>query len=205
MATYAFGRLPIGTLAYRINLFSAVCGALACACIFLTGRRLGVTRLLSAASALTAAASYPVWSNSVTAEVYTLAAVLSGFAVYWLIAFAQTGAVWRLYAACAMWACGFGNHLTIVGILPCGRCLRCRQGSIRAAAARRAHRRRHRHSRRAAVRLHRAQNDPGRSVPRGRGGRRSRACSTSSSRAMSRGRGSTRRRVRLPRSKCRCC
>ena len=118
MATYAFGRLPIGTLAYRINLFSAVCGALTCVCIFLTGRRLGVTRLLSVAAALAAATSYPVWSNSVTAEVYTLAAVLSGFAVYWLIAFAQTGAVWRLYAACAMWACGFGNHLTIVGILP---------------------------------------------------------------------------------------
>jgi hypothetical protein len=118
IATYAFGRLPIGTLAYRINLFSAVCGALTCVCIFLTGRRLGVTRLLSIAAALTAATSYPVWSNSVTAEVYTLAAVLSGFAVYWLIAFAQTGAVWRLYAACAMWACGFGNHLTIVGILP---------------------------------------------------------------------------------------
>jgi hypothetical protein len=118
MATYAFGKLPIGTLAYRINLFSAVCGALACVCIFLTARRLGVTRLLSIAAALAAATSYPVWSNSVTAEVYTLAAVLSGFAVYWLIAFAQTGAVWRLYAACAMWACGFGNHLTIVGILP---------------------------------------------------------------------------------------
>jgi len=118
MATYAFGRLPIGTLAYRINLFSAVCGALACLCIFLTSRRLGVTALLSIAASLAAATSYPVWSNSVTAEVYTLAAVLSGFAVYWLIAFAQTGAVWRLYAACAMWACGFGNHLTIVGILP---------------------------------------------------------------------------------------
>ncbi|HUQ87006.1 MAG TPA: DUF2723 domain-containing protein [Vicinamibacterales bacterium] len=140
MATYAFTRVPIGTLAYRVNLFSAVCGALACMCIFLTARRLGVTSLLSIAAALAAATSYPVWSNSVTAEVYTLAAVLSGFAVYWLIAFAQTPAVWpaareasdgevstvrpsgrgvgRLYAACAMWACGFGNHLTIVGILP---------------------------------------------------------------------------------------
>ena len=95
MATYAFGRLPIGTLAYRINLFSAVCGALACMCIFLTARRLGVTTLLSIAAALAAATSYPVWSNSVTAEVYTLAAVLSGFAVYWLIAFAQTSAFAR--------------------------------------------------------------------------------------------------------------
>ena len=118
MATWAFGWLPVGNLAYRINLFSAVCGALSCVCIFLTARRLGVTQWLSIAAALAAATSYPVWSNSVTAEVYTLAAVLSGFAVYWVIAFAQTGAVWRLYAACAMWACGFGNHLTIVGILP---------------------------------------------------------------------------------------
>jgi hypothetical protein len=118
MATWAFGWLPIGTLAYRINLFSAVCGALSCLCVFLTARRLGVTRPLSTAAALGAATSYPVWSNSVTAEVYTLAAVLSGFAVYWVIAFAQTGAVWRLYAACAMWAMGFGNHLTIAGILP---------------------------------------------------------------------------------------
>ena len=118
MATYAFGKLPIGTLAYRINLFSAVCGALSCMCIFLTGRRLGATRLLSLAAALGAATSYPLWSNSVTAEVYSLAALLSGMAVYWLIAFVQTGATWRLYAACAMWAMGFGNHLTIVGILP---------------------------------------------------------------------------------------
>ena len=162
MATYAFGRLPIGTLAYRINLFSAVCGALACMCIFLTARRLGVTTLLSIAAAFAAATSYPVWSNSVTAEVYTLAAVLSGFAVYWLIAFAQTGAVWRLYAACAMWACGFGNHLTIVGILPRRRDLRHRQGSSGAAAAHRTHRGDHRPDRRRAVLVYRDPHDAGR-------------------------------------------
>jgi hypothetical protein len=118
MATWLFTRVDLGTLAYRVNLFSAVCGALACLCIFLTARRLNVTRPLSLAAALGAATSYPVWSNSVTAEVYTLAAVLSGMAVYWLIAFAQTHRLWQLYAACAAWACGFGNHLTIVGILP---------------------------------------------------------------------------------------
>ncbi len=118
MATWAFGYLPVGTLAYRINLFSAVCGALSCLCIFLTARRLGVTQFLSAAAALAAATSFPVWSNSITAEVYTLAAALSGLAIYFVIAFAQTGAAWRLYAACAMWAMGFGNHVTIAGILP---------------------------------------------------------------------------------------
>lgn len=118
MATWAFGYLPIGTLAYRINLFSAVCGALSCALIFLTARRISVTRPLSLAAAFAAATSYPVWSNSVTAEVYTLAALLSGGAVYFLMAFAETGNTWRLFAACALWACGFGNHLTIAGILP---------------------------------------------------------------------------------------
>jgi hypothetical protein len=118
MATWAFSYVPIGNLAYRINLFSAVCGALCCLCIFLTARRIGVTRLLSVAAALAAATGFPVWSNSITAEVYTLAAALSGLAVYWVIAFAQTGATSRLYAACAVWAMGFGNHVTIAGILP---------------------------------------------------------------------------------------
>lgn len=118
MATWAFGWLPVGNLAYRINLFSAVCGALSCVIVFLTSRRLGVTPLLSVAAALGAATGYPVWSNSVTAEVYTLAALLSGGAIYFVIAFAQTGRHWRLYVACALWACGFGNHVTIAGILP---------------------------------------------------------------------------------------
>jgi len=118
MATWAFSYVPVGNLAYRINLFSALCGALSCLCIFLTARRIGVTQWLSVAASLAAATSYPVWSNSVTAEVYTLAAALSGLAVYWVIAYAQTGTPWRLYAACAMWAMGFGNHVTIAGILP---------------------------------------------------------------------------------------
>lgn len=118
MATYAFTRIPLGTLAYRVNLFSAVCGTLACLCVFFTARRLGVTRLLSLAAAFGAASSYPLWSNSVTAEVYSLGAFLSAASILLVIAFVQTGEVWRLYAACAAWACGFGNHLTIAGILP---------------------------------------------------------------------------------------
>ena len=138
MATWAFGWLPIGNLAYRINLFSAVCGALSCVIVFLTSRRLGVTRPLSVAAAFGAATGFPVWSNSITAEVYTLAALLSGGAIYFVIAFAQSASArkasfgeiplepearsgnhyWRLYVACALWACGFGNHVTIAGILP---------------------------------------------------------------------------------------
>ena len=118
IATYLFTRVPIGTLAYRVNLFSAVCGVLSCLCIFLIARRLNVSRLLSAAAALAAATGFPVWSNAVTAEVYTLSALMSAATILFLIAWAQTGKLWRLYVACAIFAAGLGNHLTIVGLLP---------------------------------------------------------------------------------------
>ena len=118
IATYLFTRLPFGTLAYRVNLFSAVCGVLSCLCVFWMARRLGVSRLLSAAAALAAATSFPVWSNSVTAEVYTLAALMSLVTVLWLMVWAANGQRAWLYAACAVFAAGLGNHLTIVGLLP---------------------------------------------------------------------------------------
>lgn len=118
IATYLFTRVPAGTLAYRVNLFSAVCGVLSCLCIFWMARRLGVSRLLSAAAALAAATSFPVWSNSVTAEVYTLAALMSALTLLWLMMWTAGGKRAWLYAACAVFAAGLGNHLTIVGLLP---------------------------------------------------------------------------------------
>ncbi len=118
IVTYVFTRVPLGTLAYRVNLFSAVCGVLSCLCIFWMARRLGVSRLLSASAALAAATSFPVWSNSITAEVYTLAALMSALTILWLMIWADSGKRAWLYAACAIFAAGLGNHLTIVGLLP---------------------------------------------------------------------------------------
>lgn len=118
LATYVFTRLPLGTLAYRVNLFSAVCGVFSCVLIFLLARRLNVSRLLAAAAAFAAATGFPLWSNSMTAEVYSLAALMSAWTISLLIAWIQTGTRWRLYAACAVFAAGLGNHLTIVGLIP---------------------------------------------------------------------------------------
>lgn len=126
IATYLFTRPPFGTLAYRVNLFSAVCGVFSCVLIFLIARRLGVSRLMAAVASLAAATGFPVWSNAITAEVYTLAALMSAWTIYLLIAWAAASANataprlshGRLYAACAVFAAGLGNHLTIVGLLP---------------------------------------------------------------------------------------
>jgi hypothetical protein len=118
IATYLFTRPRFGTLAYRVNLFSAVCGVFSCVLIFLMARRLGISRSLSTVASLAAATGFPVWSNAITAEVYTLSALMSAWTIYLLIAWAQTGVRWRLFAACAVFAAGLGNHLTIVGLLP---------------------------------------------------------------------------------------
>jgi hypothetical protein len=100
-----------------------------------------VSRLPAAAAALAAATGFPVWSNAITAEVYTLSALMSAWTVYLLLAWAQESrsrepalrqaqgrpersrgagarSQSRLYAACAVFAAGLGNHLTIVGLLP---------------------------------------------------------------------------------------
>src|SRR5688572_24656815 len=127
IATYLFTRVPLGTLAYRVNLFSAVCGVASCVLIFLIARRVGVSRSMAAVASLAAATGFPVWSNAITAEVYTLSALMSAWTIYLLIAWAQESGSrepgvgsrhFRLFAACAVFAAGFGNHLTIVGLLP---------------------------------------------------------------------------------------
>ena len=67
-----------------------------------------------------------------------------------------------------MWAMGFGNHLTIVGILPAA-VIYGIQGSLGAAAARRDHRCDHRPHWRRAVLVHRDPHDAGRAVSGGAG------------------------------------
>jgi len=76
LLTYPIAILPFGSLPYRINLFSAVCGALAVALVFLVARRLGCGRPASLAASLGLAFGQVFWSQAVIAEVYTLHAAL---------------------------------------------------------------------------------------------------------------------------------
>ena len=67
---------PIGDMAYRMNLLSAVFSALAVAMLFLLGRRVGLEQTPSALGALTLAFSHTFWSQAVRAEVYALNSLL---------------------------------------------------------------------------------------------------------------------------------
>lgn len=75
---------PVGDLALRVNLVSALAGAAACAALAAAGHGLleragvrgRVASALAAAAALGFAGSHALWSNAVRAEVYALTAAL---------------------------------------------------------------------------------------------------------------------------------
>ncbi len=71
-----FTFLPIGDIAYRVNLMSAVFGGVATGLLALVGYRVTGRIWISAAAALFFAFSYYVWREAVIAETYMLNATL---------------------------------------------------------------------------------------------------------------------------------
>lgn len=67
---WLWSHLPIGDLAYRSNLLSAVLAAATVGLVFLLARRLGSARLAAAAGAALFALSPLWWSQATVAEVY---------------------------------------------------------------------------------------------------------------------------------------
>lgn len=66
----------VGTIAYRVNLFSALAGAAAVSVLYELLGALGTSRLAAAAAALSFAFSATFWRQAVIAEVYTLSMIL---------------------------------------------------------------------------------------------------------------------------------
>jgi hypothetical protein len=118
LLSHAFVQLPIGTIAYRANLFSAVMAALACALTYVLGRQLGAGRVAAFTASTALATGLSFWTNAVFAEVYSLAAVMVVLTIVFLIAWGTRGGVGWLLAAVATFSLGLGNHLTIVGLAP---------------------------------------------------------------------------------------
>jgi hypothetical protein len=110
--------VPIGSVAYRANLFSAVMAALACMTAFLIARLLGASRWTAGCAALGLATGVSFWRSAVFAEVYSLAAAAAGLSLTLLLVWGERLRASWLLAAVAATAAAFGNHLTIVGVVP---------------------------------------------------------------------------------------
>jgi 4-amino-4-deoxy-L-arabinose transferase-like glycosyltransferase len=116
--TYVWSYLPIGSLAYRMNLFSAFWGAVAAALMFGVCRATGCGRLPAASAALSLAFGRIFWSQAVVAEVYMLASAQMAGLLLTLIRWDQTGRRLWLYLAGAVLAMSLAHHYTAVMALP---------------------------------------------------------------------------------------
>jgi hypothetical protein len=113
-----FGYLPVGNLAYRINLMSAFFAALAAVTVYFIVMRLSDDPVAGTSAGLSFAFSRMLWSQAVVAEVYALNAFLIGAVILTLLAWAQTRKLGLLFLGIGLYALSFGNHMTVVTLLP---------------------------------------------------------------------------------------
>jgi hypothetical protein len=113
-----FMQLPVGDMAYRLNLMSAVFAAATVGITyniaFLATRRV----LPSIVATGMFAFSYYFWSSAVIAEVYTPHAALLATTVYVLLLWFRGGSNQLLYVAALLWGLSFGNHMSTVLTAP---------------------------------------------------------------------------------------
>jgi tetratricopeptide (TPR) repeat protein len=98
--------VPVGSVAYRMSLFSAAAGAAACAGLYALGRALALRPVAAAVAALALAFAPSFWGEANVQRVYTLGA---------LSIVAATAAAWRWWRrrdarslALAFLVCGLG-------------------------------------------------------------------------------------------------
>ena len=114
-----FTLLPIGNVAYRVNLISPLFASLAVICLYLCLVRLTQHRAASLLATLTFAFSRTFWSQAVIAEVYTLNAFFVALVFYLLwkaSSWLKPGAGKLLVAF--VYGLSLTNHLTMALLAP---------------------------------------------------------------------------------------
>jgi hypothetical protein len=107
-----------GEPARALNFASAVYGAVAVGIATLLTIRATESRAGGLVTGLLLAFSYTFWSQAILAEVYTLHLLIVGAAIVALLAWSTQQTTTRLAAFYAVYALGFGNHLSMVLLLP---------------------------------------------------------------------------------------
>lgn len=109
-------------MAFRVNLFSAVCAASTVGLVCDTARALlpagPQTAALSVVAALTLAFSPLFWSQAVITEVYTLLALAGALTLWLAVQWRQGGSDGWLWLTGLTLGLGLGNHLTLALMVP---------------------------------------------------------------------------------------
>ncbi len=104
--------------AYALNLMSAMFGGLAVGLLtWVTARVTGMT-IAGIVAGAWLAVSYTFWTQAIIAEVYTLHLASVGACLAALLAWRHQPTLARLAIFFAVYAAGYGNHLSMVLLLP---------------------------------------------------------------------------------------
>ena len=120
-----FTFLPLGSVAYRMNLFSALCGALTVSLTYLIILQLSSGKKSSRAAqvpailgAATFAVSANLWQHSTFTNAHTLTATLAALALFLLLAWNKSGNDRWLYAFALTCGLGLTHHPLLLISLP---------------------------------------------------------------------------------------
>jgi len=119
MLGYLFAKVfPLGTLAYKANLLSALASLGCLVAIYSLCRGLRVSRLNAAAAVIIFAITPLYWGQSIVAEVYTLHAMLMAIVMLLLTRWSMGGSDRWLLFGLGIYALSFGHHMSSILLLP---------------------------------------------------------------------------------------
>ena len=118
LIAWLFGLVPLGSVAWRANLLSAVCVAVALGSLTAIGPRVGVRPVLAALAALATGAVVTVWSSAVVAEVNPLHLALMALLIHRSLVWADERRLRDLAVGGLLVGLGLGNHLLTGFVAP---------------------------------------------------------------------------------------
>lgn len=118
MLSHLFTYLPVGDVAYRVNLASAAYGALAVGAVFEAGYLLSRRVVAAAIAAVAFGVGEAIWSQAVIAEVYSMNALLISLTLVCLLLWRDRGRDRFLLLAAFLTGLCLTHHLTSGLLLP---------------------------------------------------------------------------------------
>ncbi len=110
--------LPVGDVGYRLNLFSAFCGALTIALLYVFLRRFKISPLATLFGLGLLACAPFFWALSLVAEVYTLHTAMLAGSLVLLQRYLETSKTGHLFVFALWFGLSLGNHMASVLLFP---------------------------------------------------------------------------------------
>ncbi len=110
--------LPIGTIAFRMNAFSAIAVATAVGCAYAVALQLGARRPVALLAVLWLAFAHTIWAHAIRAEAQDFALAFSTIAIYAIVRSLKGGSNAWYAGAFALYGLALAAHPNADWILP---------------------------------------------------------------------------------------